>query len=381
MPSSLSHLLRRAYCTSTLPSPLSSIKSFSESLYREGNLKRLVEKFKQFSEFERFRTKTGIYEDTVRRLVNAKRYRWVEEILEHQKKYRDISKEGFSVRLISLYGKSGLFPLAHKLFDEMPERNCERTVKSFNALLGACVNSKKFGMVDVLFRELPEKLAVEPDVVSYNTVIKAFSEMGSLDSAISMFDEMEKNGLRPDLITFNTLLDALNGNDRFSDGEKIWTKMRSYNVSPDIRSYNSRMAGLILDDKVNEAVALIEEMKIKGFTPDVFSFNHLIKGFCNDGDLEEAKRWYDQLGKTKTKPNKVTFATLVPLACEEGDLDFALQLCKDIFHRRCLVDGSLLQQVVDGLVKNSRIEEAKKVVKLGVSNNYSLYKLKIPPEH
>uniref|UniRef100_A0A5B7BJW6 Pentatricopeptide repeat-containing protein n=1 Tax=Davidia involucrata TaxID=16924 RepID=A0A5B7BJW6_DAVIN len=381
--SSLSRLLCRSFSTSLLKPPqltttTTSLKSLSTDLYKERSLKKLVEKFKKCSESYRFRTKTGIYESTVRRLASAKRFRWIEEILEDQKKYMDISKEGFAVRLISLYGKSGMLDHALKVFDEMPEHNCDRTVKSFNALLGACVSSKKFDKVDEYFRELPEKLSVKPDVVSYNTLIKAFSEMGSLDSAVLMVDEMEKNGLDPDLITFNTILDVFYWNNRFVDGEKIWARMEKKNVVPDIRSYNARLVGLVSEKKMSEAVKLIEELGTMGLKADVFSYNALIRGYCKDGNVEEAKRWYGEMSNSGIVMDRGTFSILVPCVCEEGDFDFAFLLCKKIFDGRCLVDAALLQPVVDGLVKVSKIEEAKKLVQLGKSNCYSRYNLKMP---
>ncbi|GFY88974.1 hypothetical protein Acr_06g0009140 [Actinidia rufa] len=43
----------------------------------------------------------------VRRLAAAQKLSDIEDIIEHQKKYPDITNEGFAVRLICLYGKSG----------------------------------------------------------------------------------------------------------------------------------------------------------------------------------------------------------------------------------------------------------------------------------
>lgn len=339
-----------------------------------------MKKFKESSELYRFRTKTPIYEETVRRLANAKRFRAIEEILEDQKKYPDFSDEGFAVRLVSLYGKAGMFDNAQKTFDEMPERNCARTVLSFNALMGACVKSKKFDMVEKIFGDVPEKLSIEPDLVSYNTMVKAFCEMGSFDSAVLMIQEMEKKGVKPDVITFNTILDCLYGNKRFSDAEKIWRQMVEKNIVPNIRSYNAKLLGLALEKRTKEGAQLVEELRNIGVKPDVFSFNALIKGFVNEGDLDEAKRWYSEIEKGSCSPDKWTFETLVPLVCEKGDVEYAFELCKDIFQRSRLVGVALLQAVVDGLVKASRIEEARDLVKLGNTNSYRRYNLKLPSD-
>lgn len=373
-------ILRRSFSTSLQPDSTTSIRSVAKDLYKEHSLQRLVQKFKKSSEHERFRTRTGIYEDTVRRLASAKCFKWIEEILEDQKKYRDISKEGFSVRLICLYGKSGMFEHAQKVFDEMPERNCRRTVLSLNALLGACVNSKRFDLVDGFFKELPKKLSIEPDLISYNTLIKSFVEMGSFDSAVSMLDEMKKRGIEPDLITFNTLLNGSYVKGQFSDGEKMWELMTTKNVVPDIKSYNAKLLGLALEKKTKEAVELVEEMKKKDVKPDQFSFNALIKGYVNEGNLEQAKLWYTEIVKNERSPDKKTFETLLPFVCERGEVGLASELCKDIFKGKVLVDISVLQLAVDGLVKESKIEEAKELVEFGKTNRYCRYSLTLPSD-
>lgn len=372
-------LLRRAFSTSLEASDsVTSLKSAYDSLYKERSLKRLVAQFKKSSAFDHFRTKIGTYQYVVRRLASARRFDMIEEILEEQKKYGDISKEGFAVRLISLYGKSGMFENAQKLFDEMPELTCERTVLSLNAHLGACVNSKKFDMMEELFRELPGKLSIDSDSVTYNTAIKGYCAMGSLDSAISLLDEMENRGLEPGLVTFNTLLSGLYLGNRTADGDTIWARMEEKNIVPDVRSYNAKLFGLVSQKKMKEAVETVEEMRMKGINPDIFSFNALIKGFAECGNLNDAKLWYSEIGKSNFDPDKTTYGKLIPLACQKGDVDFAYELCEEIFNIRCLVDGALLQLVVDLLVKESRIEEVEKLVQLGKINKYRRYSLRLP---
>ncbi|XP_015067806.1 pentatricopeptide repeat-containing protein At3g13160, mitochondrial-like [Solanum pennellii] len=374
---SFSRVIRRTF--STAEASVSPIRVISDDLYKERNLKRLVEKFKQYSDVTRFRTKTGIYESTVHRLASAKRYKWIEEILEHQKQYRpDISKESFAARLVGLYGKSGLFENAQKVFDEMPERNCKQSVKSVNALLGACVNSQKYDKLEGLFEELLEKLKVKPDVVTYNIMIKGLCDKGELDKAAAFVNEIEKNGLKPDLVTFNTILGVFYSNGKFDNGEKMWKLMVSKNVAPDIRSYNAKLVGLMNENKVSEAAKLVGKLGSFELKPDVFTYGALIRGFCKMSNLEEAKKWYKELVKSGSVPNKVIFASVISSACEKGDFDWALELCKEVFKRKCNVDAKLLQRVVDGLVKSSRIREAKEVVHLGKSNDYHLYKLNLP---
>ncbi|KAK9155942.1 hypothetical protein Sjap_003422 [Stephania japonica] len=320
-----------------------------------------------------------IYQVTVRRLASAKRFSLIEDILESQKKYSDMSSEGFAIRLIKLYGESGMFDHARKVFDELPSLRCRRTVKSFNALLNACVDSKKFDDVERVFHEMPSELSVDPDVYSFNIMIRAFCEMGSLDSAVLMLDEMGKKGVEPNLISFNTLLCGLYDSARFDECEKVWILMEKSNVKPDVRSYNAKLRGLVAVGKISEAVELVEELgRSSEIKPDIHSFNALIKGFCKDGNLEEAKRVYDDLLKKDCVPIRSTFEALIPSLCENGDFDLAFKLCKESMSRRCMLDVGVLQGVVDGLFKKSKVEEAEKLVELARANSYSRSSVKMP---
>ncbi|XP_043699250.1 pentatricopeptide repeat-containing protein At1g55890, mitochondrial-like [Telopea speciosissima] len=378
--SSFTRLLYRSFCTSpatTSPSS-TSLNTLLQGVVKERSFKKLVEKFKKSSETYRFRCRPRVYEITVRRLADAKKFQYIEEILEEQKKYSDISKEGFAVRIISLYGKSGMFDHASKTFDQLPELKCPRTVMAFNALLTASIDCKNFDEADRIFRELQPSLSISPNNFTYNIMIRAFCEMGRFDSALRMLDEMEKNGVEPNMITFNTLLKALYEGDRFSDGEKIWAKMENTTCVPDNKSFNAKLEGLIRGGKTLEAVELVKELRSRGLKPDMYSFNSLIKGFCNEGDLEEAMRIYDDLANNDCTPNRTTIQTIVPFLCKKGDFDLAFSLCKDSLSRHCLLDAGVLQAVVDGLVKESKLDEAKELVNLGREKRYSRSFLKLP---
>ncbi|XAR66345.1 hypothetical protein NMG60_11012537 [Bertholletia excelsa] len=293
---------------------------------------------------KRVRNNQAKYETMVTRLAAAQRFSDIEDILEHQKKYQDIRKEGFACRLI-LYGKAGMFCHAQKL-------------------------TKKADKVTEIFTEIPKKLSIKRDNISYNTVMKAFYEVGSFDSALSVVDEMEKNGLKPGTVTFNTLLDAMYRNDKFADAKRLWGLMENKDVVPNVRSYNPKLRALVADNRISEAVDVIEEMTSEGIMPDVFSFNALIKGLHDSGNMEEAKRWFTEMTENGCKPDSATLSMLGYLACDQGDFEYALEVCKEAIRLRRLVNPKMLQLK----------EVAMELVTLGKLNDHFQYKLKIPSD-
>jgi pentatricopeptide repeat protein len=277
-----------------------------------------------------------------------------------------------------MYGKAGMFDHAQKLFDEMPELKCERTVMSFNALLAACVSSRKYDKISGIIAELPKLLKIDLDMFSYYIVINAFSAMGDIRSALLVIEKMEKNGIEPDLITYNTLLEGLYKAKMFKEADKVWTLMEVKNVSPTVRTYNAKIRGLILDDRLSQTADLIKEMVKASIKPDVYTYNDLIRGSVKADNVFEAKKWYNELANNMIKPVTVTFKIILPFALEKLDFKLGLDLCKDAMKHNATLDVIMVQKIVEGLVKESMIDEAEELVNLGKAYPHYTYRLKIP---
>lgn len=337
-----------------------------ETLSGTDHLEYIVERFKRKSNSSNFRRNRLAYKIIVSRLARVHRFSSIHDIINHQKQYPDITDEHFAARLICLYGESKMFDHALQLFDEMPDLNCPRSVLSFNALLAACIASKEFEKVSEIFREIPGKLSIEPNIISYNTMIKAFCQVGSMDAAVSLLDEMEKNGLKPNLITFNILLGSLYSGDadKFSKAETFWSLMQEKEVVPDVRSYNSRLHGMMRQKRVPEAVNVLKDMEERGLQPNHYSYNVMIKGFVDEGNLKEAKKCYTSMIGNGYMPDFFTFTILVPFACSKNDIDFAHELCIKSFDVKRPVTTGLMQKVANALLEQSEAEKANELLKL-----------------
>ncbi|KAJ0263942.1 Pentatricopeptide repeat-containing protein [Hirschfeldia incana] len=368
----------------TAPATFSTSKrkpSLAALLYflnSEKDPKQIAETFKTACQREKFRQNLTVYENTVRRLASAKKFDLIEEILEEQSKYPDMSKQGFVARIISLYGRAGMFENAQKVFDEMPERKCKRSLPAFNALLNACVNSEKLDLVEGMFKELPGKLSIEPDIRSYNALIKGLCRKGSLTEAVALLDEIESKGLNPDIYTFNTLLHASYTKGHFDVGEELWGRMVEKDVARDMRSYNTRLLGLALEKRSEEMVKFFGEFKRnRRFKRDVFTVTAMARGLAGVGEVDEAKAWYQRIEQYNVRPMKGVYSSLLPAMCKAGDLEFAVELCKEIFAKRILVDEAVVQEVVDALVEGSKQEDAEEIIELANKDGYLKFKLRV----
>ncbi|GER44518.1 pentatricopeptide repeat-containing protein [Striga asiatica] len=329
---------------------------------RDQNLLNFANQFKKESNSPGFRRNRSVYKSAVRRLTHAGEFSAVHDILDHQKRYPDIKDEHFTVRLICLYGEAKMVDHAQKLFDEMPQLNCPQTVISFNALLASCLPSRRFWKIVELFRELPGKLSIKPNTISYNYVIGALCEMGYLDEALQMLKDMEENGVEPNVVAFDSLLGAFYCSGMFKDAENIWELMLGKRIVPNLRCHNWRLHGLLGEKRLQEAMELLNGLEGKGLKPNAHTYNMMIK--ANEGNLDEVKKLYGTMVDKGCDPDFMTCMTVITFACDGSDIDFAFELCKKHFGVKRRVSNKIMKRVIDELVERSEMDKAKELLDL-----------------
>ncbi|OVA00441.1 Pentatricopeptide repeat [Macleaya cordata] len=304
------------------------------------------------------------FEDTISRLAGARRFDYIEHLLEHQKTLPQGRREGFIVRIIMLYGKAGMSKHAVDTFYNMHLFGCPRTVKSFNAALKVLTQTRDLDVIQLFLNEVPQKFGISPDVYSLNIVIKAFCEMGLLDSAYLVMVEMEKVGIRADVVTYTTLLSAFYKNDRCEIGNGLWNLMVRKGCLPNLATFNVRIQYLVNKRRAWQANSLMGMMQYLGIDPDEVTYNLVIKGFCQAGYLEMAKRIYSALHGKGYKPNCKIYQTMIHYLCKGGEFDQAFRMCKDSMGKNWFPSVDSICNLLEGLLKNSKHRNAKVIMML-----------------
>merc|ERR1719446_861484 len=78
-----------------------------------------------------------------------------------------------------------------------------------------------------------KKLHVDPNIVTYSTIIKGYCQCGDIDRAFSILKEMKDGtNLKPDEIMYNSLLDGCAQNNLFTEGLQVLDEMQKAGVTP-----------------------------------------------------------------------------------------------------------------------------------------------------
>ncbi|XP_043712040.1 pentatricopeptide repeat-containing protein At1g80150, mitochondrial-like [Telopea speciosissima] len=304
------------------------------------------------------------FEDTVSRLAGAKRFDYIENLLEHQKTLPQGRREGFVVRIIMLYGKVGMVEHALQTFYTMHLFGCERTVMSFNAALKVLAQTLDLGTIQVFLDEVPRRFCISPDVFSFNIVIKGFCEIGILDSAYLIMVEMEKVGIRPDVVTYTTLISAFYKNGRSEIANGLWNLMVHKGCLPNLATFNARIQYLVNQRRAWKANALMAKMQLLRINPDVVTFNLVIKGFYLAGFPEMARRVYLAFCDNGYKPNRMIYQTLIHYDCMAEEFNLAFRMCKDSMERNWFPNVDTIFKLLEGLQKKAEYRKARIIMML-----------------
>ncbi|XP_065850716.1 pentatricopeptide repeat-containing protein At1g80150, mitochondrial isoform X2 [Euphorbia lathyris] len=297
------------------------------------------------------------FEDTVSRLAGARRFDYIEHLLEHQKTLPQGRREGFIVRIIMLYGKAGMTKHAIDTFYDMHLYGCKRTAKSFNAALKVLTVSRDLGAIREFLSDATEKFNIIYDTYSINIVIKSFCEMNILDKAYLVMVQTEQLGIRPDVVTYTTLVSAFYKKNQSEIGNGLWNLMVLKGCLPNLATFNVRIQYLVKIRQSWHANDVMDLMQRIGIAPDEVTYNLVIKGFCQGGNLEMAKRVYSALHGKGYKPNVKIYQTMIHYLCKGKEFDLAYTMCKDCMRKSWFLNVDTIHSLLYGLKKSGHFDQ------------------------
>jgi len=200
-----------------------------------------------------------------------------------------------------------------------------------------------------------ERVSGQPDVMSYNLVLRACAKAVDVDAAERWMKRMESRGVRPTLCSYNTLMDAcakankpeaceawlqrmldagleanvisyataIYARARRGDVEaaEAWLKRTvAAGVEPDAVSYNSVIHAYSVKGNAAGAEHWLGEMRKKGLQTSVASFTAVIDACAKSGDVPRAEHWLEQMLQDGLEPTVVTFGAMIDACAKAGNL-------------------------------------------------------------
>lgn len=104
-------------------------------------------------------------------------------------------------------------------------------------MLSAYINAPDMEGAEKFFRRIKQD-GLEPNVVTYGTLIKGYAKINGLEKMMEKYEQMRVHGIKANQTIFTTIMDANGRNKEFGSAVAWFNEMVSSGVSPDQKAKN-----------------------------------------------------------------------------------------------------------------------------------------------
>lgn len=221
------------------------------------------------------------------------------------------------------------FDRVWSIHEEMIERGIKFSVSTFNVLLDVCARSCDVTRAEPLLQAMIKE-GIQPNLITYGTVIKAYCAEGTIDQAFEVMRTMTSvSGLKPDEVVYNTVLDGCARFGYFEKGLETLQLMRQANVPPSnfTLSVVAKLANR--SRRPEKAFELVEGLtKEFNVQPNLYVYNNLIQAALFSEDLTKAQELFASMLHGKVHPDGRTYTLLLNLCGIQKKANVAAQILR-----------------------------------------------------
>ncbi|GKU86499.1 hypothetical protein SLEP1_g1015 [Rubroshorea leprosula] len=161
-----------------------------------------------------------------------------------------------------------------------------------------------------------DRMPQQNDVVSWNSIIAAYSANGQSMGALRLFRAMQKAGLDTNTYTFVAALQACEDDSFRKQGMEIHAAILKSNHHFDVFVANALIAMYIRCGKMAEAAAIFDQLDEK----DNVSWNSMLTGLVQNGMYTEALQFFHKFQDAGRKPDWVLVISIITACGRLGNL-------------------------------------------------------------
>ncbi|XP_052167750.1 pentatricopeptide repeat-containing protein At5g10690 [Oryza glaberrima] len=224
------------------------------------------------------------------------------------------------------------------------------SVLLYNLLMKGYIKSN-FPLGALTVKDEILRQGLKPDRLTYNTIISACVKSAEIDMAIRFLEDMKEEAKRdnnpellPDAVTYTTLLKGLGNSQDLYSVLKIVVEMKSAPISIDRTAYTAMVDALLACGSINGALCIFGEIiKQAGNNKDLRPKPHLylsiMRAFATIGDLDMVKRlnkrmWPDSVGSISRSAKEEADELLMEAALNNNQIDMARGLLRRILNEK-----------------------------------------------
>lgn len=232
--------------------------------------------------------------------------------------------------VISALVRAGSMDKARAVLAEMSRIGVAANRVTYNILLKGYCQQLQLDKAKELMRVMSNDICIQPDVISYNTLIDGCILIDDCTGALSYFNEMRAKGIAPSKISYTILMKAFSTSGQPKQAYKVFDEMlKDPRVKVDLVAWNVLIEGFCRLGLIEEAKRVVVRMRENGFYPDVATYGSLANGIAVARKPGEALLLWNEIKERceKRKENEGSSSDIPKLRLDEGLLNTLADIC------------------------------------------------------
>ncbi|KAK9165434.1 hypothetical protein Scep_000625 [Stephania cephalantha] len=301
------------------------------------------------------------YHAMIEKLARARAFDPMETLMSDLRRSKIKCGENLFVTVIRNYGIASRPKSAIRTFVRVRDFGVDRSVRSFNTLLNALIQNKKFDLVHLLFKNCRDKFGIIPNVFTCNILIKALCKKNDLERAIRVLDEMPAMGMVANAVTYTTVLGGYCWRGDMEGAKKVFDEILDRGWVPDATTYTVLMDGYCKQGRLMDAVKVMDDMEENGVDANDVTYGVMIEAFCKEKKCGEAMNLLNDMLEKKYVPSSSLCCKVIDVLCEGGKVEEACDLWKKLLRKNCTPDNAISSALIYWLCKKGKVREARKL--------------------
>ena len=162
-----------------------------------------------------------------------------------------------------------------------------------------------------------KKAGFRPNYGLYTMIVESHAKSGKLETAMSVFSDMEKAGFLPTPSTYSCLLEMHAAFGQVDSAMKLYNSMTNAGLRPGLNTYTSLLTVLASKKLVDVAAKILLEMKAVGFSVDV-NASDVLMIYIKDGSVGLALTWLRFMGASGIRTDNFIIRQLFESCMKNG---------------------------------------------------------------
>jgi len=237
--------------------------------------------------------------------------------------------------MIMAYGRAHDMKRVWEVWDTMLNHKIKLTSFTVGPMVEALVANGLTKEAWRLVQDLRKEDSAKPllDTAIYSIILKGFASAEAIEKVLAFYTEMKAHQVQPDTMTYNTILHAFAQSGMMQHVAPVLNDMKSScpPIEPDVVTYNALVKGYCNASDLDRALRIFKDMQFEGkCLPDEVMFNSLLIGCAKESRPDEALELLSDMKKSCVAPSNNTLSMLVKLMGRCGRLDQAFAMLEGI---------------------------------------------------